>query len=101
MHHLKLNKQSDPEMVELLDQSFYVDDLLTGECNKEKALAIYHRAKKLMSEGGFNLRKWKINLLEVQRAIAKSESVTKSISAHSNNREESQEDDESYAKSNT
>ena len=101
LHHLKLNKQSDPEMVELQDQSFYVDDLLTGECNEEKALAIYHRAKKLMSEGGFNLRKWKINLLEVQRAIAKSESVTKSISAHSNNREESQEDDESYAKSNT
>ena len=77
LHHLKLNKQSEPEMVELLDQSFYVDDLLTGECNEEKALAIYHRAKKLMSEGGFNLRKWKINLLEVQRAIAKSESVTK------------------------
>ena len=62
LHHLKLYKQSDPEMVELLEQSFYMDDLLTGECNEEKALAIYHRAKRLMSEGGFNLRKWKINL---------------------------------------
>ena len=29
-----------------------------------------------MAEGGFNLRKWKTNSLELQRAIAESESVT-------------------------
>ena len=98
LHHLKLYRQSDPEMVELLEQSFYVDDLLTGECNDEKAPFVYHRAKKLMAEGGFNLRKWKTNSRELQRAIAKSESMqTKSISAQSDNKE----DDESYAKSNT
>ena len=67
-HHLKLYKQSDPEMFKLLEQSFYVDDLLTGESNDEKALAIYHRAKKLMAEGGFNLRKWKTNSLEREHA---------------------------------
>ena len=88
-------------MAELLAQSFYVDDPLMRECNEEKALPIYHRAKKLMTEEGFNLRKWKTNSLEVQRAIAKSESANKSISAHSNDKEKSQEDDESYAKSNT
>ena len=60
-HHLKLYKQSEPEMFQLLEQSFYVDDLLTGESNDEKALVIYHRAKKLMAEGGFNFRKWKTN----------------------------------------
>ncbi|XP_015760975.1 PREDICTED: uncharacterized protein LOC107340135 [Acropora digitifera] len=57
--HLKLYKQSEPEMFQFLEQSFYVDDLLTGESNDEKSLVIYHRAKKLMAEGGFNLRKWK------------------------------------------
>ena len=96
-HHLKLYKQSDPEMFKLLEQSFYVDDLLTGESNDEKALAIYHRAKKLMAEGGFNLRKWKTKSLELQRAIAESESVTGSNGASRDNKE----DDESYAKSNS
>ena len=88
LHHLTLYKQSEPELAELLEQSFYVDDLLTGECNDEKALAIYHRAKKLMAEGGFNLWKWKTNSRELQREIAKSESMTKSISAQSDNKEE-------------
>ena len=95
-HHLKLYKQSEPEMFQLLEQSFYVDDLSTGESNDEKTLVIYHRAKKLMAEGGFNLRKWKTNSLKLQRAI-ESECVTKSICASSDNKEHY----ESYAKSNT
>ena len=57
LHHLKLYKQSDPEMAELLERSFYVNDLLTGEPTVERVLTIYHRTKKIMSEGGFNLRK--------------------------------------------
>ena len=96
-HHLELHKQSDPELAELQEKSFYVNDLLTGECNDDKALAIYQRAKKLMAEGGFKLRKWKTNSRELQRAITESESATKSIRAQSI----SKEDDESYAKSNT
>ena len=96
-HHLKLYKQSEPEMFQLLEQSFYVDDLLTGESNDEKSLVIYHQAKKLMAEGGFNLRKWKTNSLKLQRAIAEPECVTKSICTSSDNKE----DYESYAKSNT
>ena len=96
-HHLKLYKQSDPEMFKLLEQSFYVDDLLTGESNDEKALAIYHRAKKLMAKGGFNLRKWKTNSIELQRAIAETENVTRSVSASSDNKEH----DESYVKPNS
>ena len=97
LHHLELHKQSDPEIAEILGKSFYVDDLLTGECNDEKALAIYQRAKKLMAEGGFNLRKWKTNSPELQREIAESESVAKSISEQNVNKD----DDESYAKANT
>ena len=84
-------------MFKLLELSFYVDDLLTGESNDKKALAIYHRAKKWMAEGGFNLRKWKTNSIELQRAIAETESVTKSIGASSNNKE----NDESYVKPNS
>ena len=95
-HHLKLQKQSEPEIFRLLEQSFYEDDLLTGESNDEKTLVIYHRAKKLIAEGGFNLGMCKTNSLKLQRAIA-AECLTKSICASSDNRE----DYESYAKSNT
>lgn len=51
----------------------------------------------MIAEGSFNHRKWKTNSLELQRAIAESESMTKSISASSDNKE----DDKSYAKSNS
>ena len=39
-HHLRLYKQSEPEMVELLEKSLYVDDLITGEEDNESALAV-------------------------------------------------------------
>ena len=55
-----------------------MDDLLTGEDNDQMAFAIYKRAKKLMSEGGFNLRKWKTNSQQLQETINKEERVTKS-----------------------
>ena len=80
LHHLELQRKSDPQLTQLLEKSFYVDDLLTGEDNDKTAFAIYKRAKKLMSEGGFNLRKWKTNSQQLQETISKEESVTKSNS---------------------
>ena len=52
-----------------------MDDLVTGEITVEKAYAIYERSKKVMSEGGFNLRKWKTNSRELRYKIAKNEAV--------------------------
>ena len=63
--HLEQYRQSEPELVELIERSLYVDDLVTGEKTVEKAYAIYERSKKVMSEGGFNLRKWKTNSREL------------------------------------
>ena len=48
-----------------------------------------------MAEGGFSLREWKTNSRGLQKEIAKSESVTKSMGAQNVNRS----DDEMYAKS--
>ena len=86
-------------MAELLEKSFYIDDLLTGECNDQKAFTIYQRAKMLMAEGGFNLRKWKANSQDLQRAITESEGLTKSISAPV--QKVNKQDKESHVKSNT
>jgi len=85
-------------MAELLETSFYVD-LLTGVCNNEKAFTIYQRAKMLMAEGGFNLRKWKTNSPDQQRAITELEGMTKSISAPV--QKVNKQDNESHVKSNT
>ena len=94
-HHLSLYKQSEPEMAALLEKSLYVDDLLSGAENDEKALKIYHKSKKIMASGGFNLRKWNSN----------SQTLLKSIEACESSQEQRRsvdhataEDDESYAK---
>ena len=44
-HHLHLFQQSDPEMAELLKDSLYVDDLITGEENNAKAFNVYKKSK--------------------------------------------------------
>lgn len=49
---------SDPEFVENLLNSLYVDDLVSAEGDLEKCLSLYQKSKKCLSEGGFNPRKW-------------------------------------------
>ena len=52
-HHIS-QYQADPEFVENLLNSFYVDDLVTGEQNLERCLLLYQKSNKCLSEGGFN-----------------------------------------------
>ena len=50
--------EADPGLVQNLLNSFYVDDLVTGERGVEECLSLYQKSKKCLLEGGFNLRKW-------------------------------------------
>ena len=50
--------EADPGLVQNLLNSFYVDDLVTGERGVEECLSLYHKSKKCLLEDGFNLRKW-------------------------------------------
>lgn len=45
-HHLRLYKQSEPEMSEMLKRSLYVDNLITGTETDEEALVIYKKSSK-------------------------------------------------------
>ncbi|KAL9977059.1 hypothetical protein ACROYT_G014423 [Oculina patagonica] len=92
-------QQSDTEIAELLEQSLYVDDLLTGESDEERGLAVYKRCKKVMSSGGFNLRKWRSNSRKLQMEIAKFESSPGSTNTQQEVMNVNKEDDESFAKS--
>ena len=124
-HHLRLFKQSEPEIAELLEKSLYVDDLVTGAENDEKALNIFKKSKQIMAEGGFSrkwhgaendekalnifkkskqimaeggfIRKWHSNSHTLLRAVESYE-VSSEIKS---NQDASTEDDESYAKSST
>ena len=37
----------------------FIDDFPSGASDDESAIHVYQRAKAIMKEGGFNLRKWK------------------------------------------
>ena len=75
-HHLK-TYQEDQDFVSKLLQSFYVDDLVSGGESIDKALELYQKAKERMLAGGFKLRKWKTNDVELLQEINKNESVEK------------------------
>ncbi|XP_048577132.1 uncharacterized protein LOC125559150 [Nematostella vectensis] len=65
-HHLLKFKEIDPEFVEMLVDSFYVDDLVTGSNTPEEAYELYVKSKSRLAEGGFNLRKWQTNDSELR-----------------------------------
>ena len=109
-HHLQLLKQDKPErnsylkIAQLLEDSFYVDKLITGADDDHRAFAIYQKSKEMMSKGEFNLRKWNSNSKTLLQKMARSELKENDKNAKSVNKmpvASTVEDDESYAKSST
>ena len=104
-------------MAELFQKSLYVDDLIAGAEDKKKAFDIYQKAKKIMSEGGVNLRKWNSNSRSLLEKFSKFEGKQTNVtdvntdlseddnshanSAATNANIKLSEDDESYAKTTT
>ena len=54
---------------EKLFNALYVDDVTTGSYEEDECKKIYTVSRKLMSEGGFNLRKWRTNSRDLQAVI--------------------------------
>ena len=54
--HLSYYKESEPQMVQLSVESFYVDDFLGGADDIE-GCRVFLTSQRNMTEGGFNLRK--------------------------------------------
>ena len=84
-HHVKLYEQTEPEMSQLLSKSFYVDDFVSGAENEDEGFEIYVKSKKIMREGGFNLRKWSSNSRKLMTKIASSERKYHEIEGKNNN----------------
>jgi hypothetical protein len=94
--HLDTLQENNPEMVEHLRESLYVDDLVSGALNDGKAFQIYEESKEIMSTGGFNLRKWHSNSSSLMNSINALED--KVVSSSPDNQPGVIEEDLSYAK---
>ena len=80
-HHLKFYTQGEPETAEMLENSLYVDNLITGDDDEKVAFAIYKKSKAIMTEGEFCLRKWNSNSASLIEEIAKLEVTNNEIPA--------------------
>ena len=102
-HHLAKYSQSETKLVEVLENSFYVDDLITGEDSVEESFQIYKGSKQIMATGGFNLRKWHSNSDELLAKIESNELGSEKPPDRSFMQPNCQtfEEDECYAKSTT
>ena len=75
--------------------SLYADDINTGAHTVEETIELYRKAKQIMKEGGFNLRKWRSNSDKVTKEI-----MNDSVDVNKVMRESPllEEEDETYAK---
>lgn len=55
----------DPNIVNIIKNHFYVDDLLTGADTVEEATYIIKQVSRVLSSAGFILRKWISNKQEI------------------------------------
>ncbi|CAB4026440.1 Hypothetical predicted protein, partial [Paramuricea clavata] len=72
-HHLSRHKEREPEMVSLLNDSFYVDDFAGGAKTDDDAVEVYEKAQAIMKDGGFTLRKWMSNSKKFREMVEKNE----------------------------
>ncbi len=58
-----------PLAAAVVEESFYVDDCLTGADDMETAIMMHKQLQGLFAHGGFVFRKWNSNELSVLEAI--------------------------------
>ena len=95
----------DPEFVQKLLQSLYVDDILTGGSDDDEAYDFYIKGKSRLAEGGFNARKFASNSKKLMHRLQEKERLLElasqgaTVVTPSENIKTVSEEDESFAKS--
>ena len=72
-HHIRMYESEDPEFVQKLLQSLYVDDIISGDSDDIGAYKLYIKAKSRLAEGGFNARKFVSNSTKLMSQIEENE----------------------------
>ena len=96
----------DPEFVQKLLQSFYVDDVASGEDDEDGAYELYIKTKMRLAEGGFNARKFTSNAKTLIERIQENEELLSTTTTGTENEPPNAiiqvtEDDETCANSAT
>ena len=60
--HFENYKESFKELIKIIENDLYVDDLVTGGNNLEEVKEIKKNSVQLFKKGSFNLHKWKSNM---------------------------------------
>ena len=66
-YHLQRFLKSNEAIVNRLLQSTYVDDVISGTDTEEEAFELFAQAEHIFGQGGFNLRKFWTNSVELQK----------------------------------
>ncbi len=69
LHHIKVMEEEYPEACKCLLENLYVDDVVTGAETEAEAERLCGDMIKIMTSGGFTLRKWLSNSRRVLRAV--------------------------------
>lgn len=96
-HHLNLHRKKFPDLVEAIENSMNVDDLLTGEKKTMNA----HLTCTKMNQGGFHLRKWNSNSSSLLKKIEIAEGRSEPGRIKETATTIVEEEDESYVKATT
>ena len=67
--HIEQFTDSDPRFVRKMLDSFYVDDLVSGDKLAEETIDLHEKAKTRMAMIGFTLRKWLTHDANVRKRI--------------------------------
>lgn len=70
-HHLNESQSAFPDTAVSLQESFYVDNLIIGTNDVERAHQMYMEARTLMAEAGMELRKWASNISSLRDVFLK------------------------------
>ena len=71
--HLEHQQPSDRETIELIQDSLYVDDFITGASTIEQAKRVTKRAAQIFQDAGMTLRKWITNCKELREHLGTTE----------------------------
>ncbi|GFW90786.1 integrase catalytic domain-containing protein [Trichonephila clavipes] len=63
-------ERDDPAVSSLIQESFYIDDLMAGASSSEKAISLIKTLYSILEARGFHLRKWRSNSSEVLSRIS-------------------------------
>ena len=105
-HHILKYESEDPEFVQRLLQSLYVDDILTGgNDDDDETYNLYIKGKLRLAEGGFNARRFVPDSKNLMHRVGENERLSElahqgtKVATPSENMKTVSEEDESFPES--